>query len=159
MSPAKVLPALLALCLVDSLAAADNPLKASLKALDTVKVQVSISQSLLNIGMTEDRVRTDVELQLRKAGLKVDPALEQPYLWVEAVGVQGPGTDNWACLISVSLYENVKVERNGEEIVAGVWGPAEYVLYLPENVVDEVSSTFTNKIDDFLNDWLRVNPR
>jgi hypothetical protein len=150
---------LLALLLVVSPLAAQEAPKPSLKGLAAVKLNISISNSLVEAGVNGARLRSQVELQMRRAGLQVDPSLSEPNLYLEITGVRGPGTSNYACFVSLSLSEAVKMTRNDETITACIWGPDMYVLYLPSNLESSLFQTTGDRVDQLLNDWLRVNPR
>ena len=159
MKAASTLPMLLVLGLLTSPAAADGQTKTYLKGLDAVKVNVSVSQVLVDAGMPGKQLRTQTELQLRQAGLKVDPNLVGPNLYVEITGCKGPGTNTYACYIHVGVNDNVKVMRNEQAIVTQVWGPDLWVFYLPNGVADTLLQTTKLRVDEFVNDWLAANPR
>jgi len=159
MKAAKTFLLLAAVSLLTSPVAAQDAPKTYLKGLDTVKVNISVSQVLVDAGMPGAQLRTQTELQLQQAGLKVDPNSAGPNLYVEITGCRGPGTNNYACYVHVSVNDNVKVLRNEEAIVTQVWGPDLWVFYLPNGVAQTLLDTTKARVDVFLNDWLRANPR
>lgn len=154
-----LLPAALVLGFLASPAAADGPVKEYLKGLNTVKLTISISQELVDAGMPGAKLRTQTELALRRAGMKVDKNETGSAMQLDITGCKGPGTNVFACCVHISVNDTVKVARNGKDIITQVWGPDLYVLYLPNGVADDLMNTTQARIDLFLNDWLQANPR
>ena len=122
-------------------------------------------------GLNRTTIQTDVELQLRLAGIRVLTAeesleaLSSPCLYVQvlcAVSREGPATLNglYVCSVRVGVYQAVRL-TNGESTMAETWeapfagvgtvGPA----YLGRGVRDEVK----DGVNEFINAWLAVNPR
>ena len=122
-------------------------------------------------GLNRTTIQTDVELQLRLAGIRVLTAeesleaLSSPCLYVQvlcAVSREGPATLNglYVCSVRVGVYQAVRL-TNGESTMAETWeapvagvgtvGPA----YLGRGVRDEVN----DGVNEFINAWLAVNPR
>ena len=159
MKTTMTLPFLLALGLFGSSASAQDQPKSWLKGMTAAKVKISMSQALVDAGVQGARLRTQIELRLRNAGLRVDPSLTQPVLYVEITAVRGPGTNAFASYVNVQVSEDVKVARNGQDVFTIIWGPNLHVLYTVRDLENELFVTTTNKIDEFLNDWLGANPR
>jgi hypothetical protein len=145
-------------CLASPAVAEDAP-KDWLKGLTAVKLNISISDVLVEAGAPGAQLRKQIELRLRSAGLQIDPKLEQPVLYLEITGCRGPGTNAYAAYVCLQASENLKVERNAEELFSTVWGPNMMVLFIQRDLADELMKRSLDKVDDFLNDWLRVNPR
>jgi hypothetical protein len=162
MKAAKTMLFLLALSLVSpslSQKASADELKASLKGLRAVKVNISISNALVNGGAPGKRLRTQMELRLRNAGLQVDNSPDQPVLYLEITGFQVSGTNNFAYYVSLQLSEVVKVARNGEDVFATVWGPNQYVLHSLNYFESELFNNAIERTDEFINQWLQANPK
>jgi hypothetical protein len=158
MKPAVTLPVLLTLgFFATAVQAADQPLN-WLKGLDTVKLNINISKELVDAGAQGQRLRQQTELQLRQAGIKVDPSAAST-VYVEIVGCRGPGTNNFAAVVHISVNDGVEVQRNNEAIITQVWGPDLYVLYLAHSMPKSLLETTEARMSFFLNDWLQANPR
>ena len=153
------LPLLLILGLGASPAGAQNQPKTWLRGLGSVKVNVSISKVLVDAGVPGAQLRTQTELQLRQAGLIVDPNATDASFTVEIVACRGTGTNNYAAVVHVSAIDTVKVLRNDEAITTPIRGPDLYVLYLVRDIPNTVLDTTKARVDAFLNDWLAANPR
>ena len=139
--------------------ASADELKPSLKGLRAVALKISISNSLVNGGAPGSRLRTQMELRLRNAGLQVDNTLSQPVLYMDITGFQVNGTNNFAYYVSLQLQETVKVARNGEDVIATVWGPNMYVLHSLTYFESELYNNAIERTDEFINNWLQANPR
>jgi hypothetical protein len=137
---------------------ADVP-RPSLKGLRAVKLNISVSNSLVNGGAPGKQLRTQMELRLRNAGLQVDNTLTQPVLYMEVTGFQVNGTNNFAYYVSLQLTEVVKVARNGEDVFATVWGPNIHVLHSLNLFQTELYNNAIERTDEFINNWLQANPR
>ena len=149
---------LVALALIASKVTAADTVQTQLKGIDTVKLEISISQELVDAGAPGAKIRTMAELQLRKAGLKVDKNSTGPILYITITGCKGPGTENFAVLVNISVNENMKVVRNDTTISSVVWGPDLYLLYLPNGVSQEITDSTEARMNLFVNDWLQANP-
>jgi hypothetical protein len=82
-------------------------------------------------GLTEAMIRSDTELKLRLAGIRVltqDEALKepgQPYLYLNATVRQTP-PNSWRFSVSVELVQNVRLIRNPAIVVqADTWSVSE----------------------------------
>ena len=159
MKATKTLTVMFALFLIGSIASADDSTKTWLKGLGKVKVSISVANDLVAAGVPGAQLRTQTELQLRQAGLQVDQTLDKPTLYIELTGVRGPGTNNYACYVLLSVSENVKMERNDAAISTLVWGPDLQVLYLVNHIPETLLNSTKERVDTFLNDWLQANPR
>jgi len=121
----------------------------------------TLGQEEANIGLAEDTIRTDVELRLSSAGLRVISSDE-----AKKIAVQ----DN------AFLYVNIAVTGDGlAATVLAKFAQAAYLLRnsLPTGTVftwtdvstlsrpslDSVCSEITGLVDKFLYEWRKQNPR
>ena len=146
------------LCAGQRAFAEDQP-KPSLQELKSVKLSISVSNALVSGGAPGKRLRTQMELRLRNAGLQVDNSLAYPVLYLEITGLQVSGTTNYASYVSLQLSDAARVARNGEDVMATIWGPNQYVLYTVNNLESELFNNAIERTDEFINNWLQVNPR
>jgi hypothetical protein len=139
---------------------ADDPY--GLRGISSVWVLIeSLGPEEANIGLADDAVRTDVELRLKGAGLRVISPKEAKKIAV---------TDN------TFLYVNVAVTSGGRAAtVLAQFAQAAYVLRnslpmgtaftwtdvstLSRPSLDSVRSEIKDLIDQFLKEWLKQNPR
>jgi hypothetical protein len=116
-------------------------------------------------GLTKDQIKTDVELQLRKAGIKVLTNEErlttpgQPYLsvLVSIIEISSRGYPiGYAYTITVQLYEAVTIVR-GFEAVGSIWS-AGWMGYFgkPDR---HIRNNISDMVDKFINDYLAANPK
>jgi hypothetical protein len=132
----------------------------ALRGLKGVNVFVYLNAEAERLGLIRDQVKTDVELRLRKAGIKVLIEKESfetpgvPTLWV---AVDMIISDIYVFNVRVHLREEVKLARGfytfGEIWEGGVFGAIRTgnIRKIRESVGDEV--------DEFINDYLAVNPK
>jgi len=113
-------------------------------------------------GLTDTQLQTDVELRLRKAGIRVLTEKEsfnvpgKPYLYVQISSLITKG--GYAFHILIGLNEQAYFTRNNSLVHAYAWDQAGMgststhdMIYIRQKVGDLV--------DRFINDYLAVNPK
>jgi len=115
-------------------------------------------------GLTKSQLRTDVEVELRKAGIPVltgdsrDP-LWSPYLYVNvnsAATIKG----FYAFSISVELYQMADLRQNRSiGIYATTWSRISIAGVGKDNFRKSVRETVRDFVNAFINDYLTVNPK
>jgi hypothetical protein len=140
--------------------ASDSPsARATLKGIDTVWVLVeALTPGAKTLGLTQEMIQTDVELKLRLAGIRVvtqEEALKlpgSPCLYVDVNVVESAG----AASIGVELVQGVRLERNGDAILAPTWSMGT----LGRNPsAQDIRDRVKDYVDTFLNALLSVNPK
>jgi hypothetical protein len=132
----------------------------TLKAIDSVFVEVeTLPNGASKLGLSEGSVQTDVEQQLRLAGLRVVTNQEgenlpgSPYLDVRLIATDPPE----AAAIEISLNQNATLEHNGDfapEVPTWV-----KVLVMANPSGQAVRDKIKDLAAEFLNDWLAANPK
>lgn len=122
-------------------------------------------------GLREAEIQTDVELRLRKAGIKVLSLGEtlktagQPVLYVivHTAAGRGPTEGLYAYNVNMQLMENVVLDRDPSmKVKAATWTFPEYVPgYVGMVGADKLRATrdyLNTVVDEFINDYLAANP-
>jgi hypothetical protein len=142
--------------------AAENPDQQVLRGLKGVSVAVGkIRREAERLGLDTEKIKTDVELRLRKAGIKVLTGQEMmetpgmPYLLVSVNATVGSGICAYA--IDVDLHEAVTLDR-GPRIHSPVWNAA-YAGWVGTNKIREIRGHVGDLVDKFINDYLVANPK
>jgi hypothetical protein len=149
--------------------------RASLKGLKGFYVFIDGQlDPLIREGLTKEQLKTDVELQLRKAGIKVLTEQESvalpgaPWLSITlsvsegACGVSHSDSSLkfYAIGFLIQFYQEVRLDSNPKMKIKGItwktvaigWGEAKKIKnFIREGVKDG--------IDLFMNDYLTVNPK
>jgi hypothetical protein len=113
------------------------------------------------LGLTKDQVQKDVELRLRKSGIKVLTDKEwlsttgTPSLMVSLSAFSYLGV--WAYSIRVALFEVVTLARGGQAS-APIW-ESDYLGLVGTNNIRQVRDDIGDKVDEFINDYLAANPK
>jgi hypothetical protein len=109
------------------------------------------------------QLRTDVELRLRRAGLRVLPEEDAPgrtpYVFVQVnLTPEGSGMHAWS--VDVSLDQTVIILRMPTlTTYAPTWQATSRLGFSPrERVAERVRAAVTDEVDEFLNAWLGTNP-
>ena len=119
------------------------------------------------IGLSKERIQTDVELKLRLAGIKVLSKEEwldakgRPYLYVRVTALKSTTLSLYSCFVEVSLYEQVVLVRDPKIVTsASTCRSGGYIMSGGSDVVKEsVRKTIKDLVDEFINDYLAANPK
>jgi len=155
----------------------------SLRGIAAIEVVVeNPSKDALDLGLTEEKLQTDVELRLRKAQIKVGrPALPQTFPgidWLETyvnaiatlyvrVSVMKHGDADFtpgcirlpvhAIVIEVELYQPVQLLRDSNvKPLASTWSTTFWGFMSSERSIRE---SVADQVDEFINAYLSVNPK
>jgi hypothetical protein len=134
--------------------------RGTLKGISAILVIVeTLPDGAKGLGLTEETIRTDVELKLRLAGMRAVTENEvfklpgNPALYIR-VTVTDSGE---AAFIDLQLYQNVVLERNGQSALAvTTWSTGTLLSGPSSQGVRNITKDLTNI---FLNAWLSVNPK
>jgi len=123
----------------------------TLKGISEVQVAVGdLSDSAQAFGLEEEAMQTDVELQLRRAGMRVSSTPVGAFVYV-SVSVVGKSS-----VIRVELNQSARLLLSGEVWTVTTWSKD----YLEaDSTVESVRSHFKDIVDAFVKDWLSVNPK
>jgi hypothetical protein len=132
----------------------------TLKGIRAVWVLVeNFSDGAKVLGLSKETTKTDVELKLRLAGMRVVTEEEGfklpggPYVYV-VVNLTDTAS---AASVDISLNQDAKLESN-DEIVTGVdtWSRG---VVIAHPGLQGIRDSIKDLVDTFLNDWLSVNPK
>ncbi|MGA2517980.1 MAG: hypothetical protein ABSG44_15695 [Thermodesulfobacteriota bacterium] len=127
-----------------------------------VQVEKSISEDFRKAGLTEDRIRTGVELKLQEAKIDVvyvqDLSSDTPILHVEIDGSKK--TDKtFSFLIEVELWQKSFLKRDPKvEVIAGTWSTGVFGSASASNVATDMMRLINGMMDAFTKAYLAVNP-
>ena len=125
------------------------------------------SRPLHPVGVSTLALRAFVEFQLRTHGIRVltikEASTSDPYLYIGVTATKLPWTSAvFAIIVDVSLRETVKLVRKPKQRVFGAatWGEAKTIgTCQSERLIDCVTRSVRQQVDQFANDYLRDNPR
>lgn len=116
-------------------------------------------------GLTKDQIRTDIELKLRLAGIKVIPKEDRfgipgwPFLYVNIDARRNlPGLIIYS--VSISLEQQVNLSRDPKiRINATTWSSESHGSAGEAGMVSWIRNSIKDHVDRFINDYLSVNPK
>ena len=137
----------------------------SLKGLKGIAVLVeSLKPEVELAGLTKASIQTDVDLKLRLAGIPVlsrdvaHPGV-QYFLYVQVSFLPIPD-GVWPYRIDVELTQRVLLDRDRSIIgIASTWSVGSVGRVGKENVRKFVRDAIKDRVDEFINAYLSVNPR
>ena len=114
------------------------------------------------VGLTTDHLRTDAELKLERAGIKVlservsRRAPGSPELHI-TVKVLGTSSGNYAAHIRLELREAVGLVRHpGMEVFTSTWTTGRFGV---THSLSDVRQQEQELIDKFINEYIAANPK
>ena len=134
--------------------------RATLKGIDLVKVACDIRPEDELFGITRGQLLTDVELQLRKAGIKVGESKTASFLYVN-VNVKDSGVGTYAVALEISFRQAVSLDRApATKNMVPTWGIYPVVLTTTHARYSEFCRQYLRDlVDQFANAFLSVNPK
>ena len=129
-----------------------------------------LGQEVERDGLLKAQLQTDVELRLRKAGIRVlteeqwitEPG--QPTLSVKVALYKSsdPKINGYAKSVNIVLRQNVLLSRNPSTIFRGAitWESFEAVGFSNPTVLQkDIRDTLADCVDEFINAFLAANPK
>lgn len=130
------------------------------KLLVVVQIEKPVSEDFKNVGLTEDRIRTGVELKLQEAKIDVvyrDLSSDTPVLHVELDGSNRNGKI-FSFLIEVELWQKTFLKRDPKvEVIAGTWSTGVFGLGSAQNIANDMMGLINSMMDTFVKAYLSVN--
>jgi len=129
-----------------------------LRGLKEFAVVVDLSPELEKTGLRKEQLQTDVELRLRKAGIRVASA-GKTFFSVVVNGFAGPDqTGLHAYSVKAALIQPVSLDRNPDiSIYAVTWSLSVVGLAGKNRVEGGVRSEVADLVDRFSNSYLSEN--
>ena len=146
---------------------ADASKLGSLQGLKELGVVVEdLHSSIKADGLEESTIRTDVELKLRLAGIKVVPMEEisrtpgGEHLHVNVNVLPLQNAPAYAISYSVELRESVHLSRDPMIVVPGAitWSTGGVAIVMKGNIT-RVRDKIKDFLEEFINDYLAANPK
>jgi len=140
----------------------------SLKGLQGIPVLIEeLPSAFQEAGLTEYQVQTDVELKLRRAGIKVLSATDDadapgnPSLYIQIWGVKSKNLpDAFSVSFEIQLQQKVFLSRSPDLILwAPTWSLSSWGLILETSFTQRVREKIKDLTDKFINAYLSVNPK
>lgn len=140
--------------------------RATLAGLRGVQVLIeSLDPDAERDGLSKTQLQADVELKLRLAGIKVliqEQSFRTPgspclYVSVQAIEL----VPMYAVRVEVSLRQNILLERNPSIMALGVatWETKGLAKFTGRIMDQETRKDVADKVDQFINAYLSVNPK
>ena len=136
--------------------------KETLRGIKSISVSIEdLAPEAKEAGLSTDQIRTDVELKLRMAGIKVITPKEaslSPYLYIN-INIRKTTSGDFIVGMDISLYQIVFLGMKPNiSCFAATWSSGEVGKGGETNVMNGVRESVKDMIDTFINDYLAVNP-
>jgi len=140
-----------------------NISRLSLRGLKGVYVKVEkIDSEIEKDGLTKNRIRKDVELKLRKAGIKTLSrdkwliATGSPYLYVNVNVMKLRASKEYIYSVNIALRQNVYPVREPIEVIGATTWSIGGIVGITYNL-NKIRSSVKGQIDKFIKTYLSVN--
>jgi hypothetical protein len=160
-----VLGCLLGLAGRETWAQDNEDTRATLRGVEGVLVFVEdLGDEVEHAGLTRQQIRTDVELRLRKAGIRILTEAERvgmpgaPWLSVNVIVYLHPDTRLAAFRIDVSLQQLAFLATDGSRALVSTWSVGKTGIAGRRRLFD-LRNDVKDQVDVFINAYLRVHPR
>ena len=116
-------------------------------------------------GLSKATIYTDVEQQLRVAGIRILTHEEwsklpgRPTLSIEVVTQKARGIPLYIYGVEVSLKEQVTALRSGRSLVASTWESDVIGNVSEANFAESVRDNIRDEVDKFINAFRAANPK
>lgn len=137
----------------------------TLRKIENVVVWVSVSQDFEHNGLNSRQIKNDVEIRLRRAGIKVLESSDfSPHTAMLSINVAGTDTDDrsvniYAVSISVDLIQNIQVLHNGAMAPGKTWSSGGKTGFVGVAKLNRIRDFVGDEVDEFINAYLAMNPR
>jgi hypothetical protein len=141
--------------------------KETMRGLPGVKVIVeSLRENATKAGLKKERIKTTVELELRKAGIKVlseeewanTEGFPSIYIHIDTALRENDSLVNYT--VSIELNQTVVLARDAsKECLAITWATRTWGGCGTENIDWIRTRALVSQLEKFINDWLTVNPK
>jgi len=144
----------------------DQYSRPSLKGLRKLAVVVqmgkSVSDDFEKVGLTEERIRTSIELKLREAKLDVvyreNLFSDAPIFHVEVNGSIKDGK-TFSFLLEVELWQKSFLKRDPKiEVVAATWSMGVFGSGLAPHIANDMMGLINEMMDAFVKAYFSENP-
>jgi hypothetical protein len=144
----------------------DQYSRPSLKDLRKIAVVVQmrkpVSDDFNKVGLTEERIRTSIELKLREAKMDVvyreNLISDTPILHVEVNGSTKDGK-TFSFLLEVELWQKSFLKRDPKiEVVAATWSMGVFGSGLASHIANDMMGLINEMMDAFAKAHFSANP-
>jgi hypothetical protein len=117
----------------------------------------NIAPELASTGITAAQIQTDVELRLRKSGIRVIDSNEAPYLYIQVTTIVPDGGGPWPFSIILTFNQEVTLQRTKAFSIGATWRTGGLSV-LGSQKLHALRDHIADYVDQFVNDYLAVNP-
>jgi hypothetical protein len=140
-------------------------MEGSLRGVAELDVLVElIDPEVQALGLSLEQVKTDVELRIRNAGLRIAhqhrrriSSATTPYLYVNMNILKGRQVPVYACSIHVAFRQRVRLLSQNAVAYATTWEKGFVALYSVQGLERGVRDGVIDLVDRFINDYLAAN--
>ncbi len=125
-----------------------------------------LNENAKSAGLTEKQLKTDVELKLRLAGIKVNSEEEWKaskdgaFIYVNINSTEVYEIDHMIYSATIKLNQDVMLVRAPYTRVPGTtWEESYTGIYPKSKFQEQARKTVKDYVDEFINDYLTANPK
>jgi hypothetical protein len=136
-------------------------LKGLKKLIVVVQIEGPLTEDFKKVGLTEERIRTGIELKLREAKIDVvyveNVPSDTPILHVEVNGSKRDGK-TFSFLIEVELWQRSFLKRDPKiETMAATWSAGVFGLGSASTIANDIMGLIRDLMDSFVKAYFSAN--
>jgi len=149
----------------ESWAGDDETERATFRGLPGVRLLVEVRPTIEQVDVSKQQLQIEVELQLRKAGIRVFTQEEwftapgRPDLYVVAQGLLPPNSLFATSFSSVMLTQQATLDINTSSASVVTWSLTTIATPLAFRLSQAIREDTRDLVDKFINAYLNANPR
>jgi len=147
--------------------AQSNPDRKGLRGILGMRVAIEeLSPTARVGGLSRDQLQTEVELRLRKAGVRILDGDSGSFLYLSVSAMKSINAPLYATNVKLEFYRlgtfvgfGKDLEASEQTLIASVWSKQVLGLAGSERVEMEIRQQVADLTDQLLNDYLAANPK
>ena len=137
-------------------------LKGLKKLMVVVQIEKPVSDDFKKVGLTEERIRTGIELKLQEAKMDVvyreSLSSDVPILHVEVNGSKKDGKV-FSFLLEAELWQKSLLKRDPKiEVTAATWSMGVFGSGLASHIANDMMGLINEMMDTFTKAYFSANP-
>jgi hypothetical protein len=136
--------------------------KETLRGIDAMRISVErLEPDAKKDGLTEDKIKADVELKFRLAGITIltETSLAGPFFDVFVATTYDKESKGFIYTIDVGFFQEVMLKRNSNvSLLSPTWYIRKHGYIDEKSLERKIRDSVKDFVDQFLIDYLSVNP-
>ena len=132
----------------------------NLKNIESLYVLIAdIDKEAVDLGLSKSRIRTIVELELKRAGIKIIENVFEDAVTIFVYMNTLVGEYNVCFNIDLNIIDLAYLRTSKEFTSVYIWYTSKLTLCSHSNYLESVEKSLNSCLDEFLNEYYKANPK